>query len=126
MNEKPTLKYGFAALILMLSPAGQGVFAQTGIQTIGPYKVVMEADHSLPNHTVYRPEQIGRVKGKMPVLAFGNGGCANAGNAFKEYLSEIASYGLLVVANGPINDAPLPPGRPAAPRPPGEGRGAAG
>jgi hypothetical protein len=81
---------------------------------------------------VYRPENLAQVTGKLPVVAFGNGACANAGNAFENYLAEISSYGFLVVANGPIN--PAAPGRP--PRPgstpaqpgaggPGPGSGAA-
>jgi len=92
------------------------LLAQTMPETTGPYKVVMELDPSLPNHTIYRPEQLARVKGKLPVVTFGNGGCQNAGNAFREYLSEIASHGFLVTANGPIvAEPPRVPGRPAPP-----------
>jgi dienelactone hydrolase len=64
---------------------------------------VMEVVPSLPNHTVYRPENLAAVKGKLPIIAFGNGACGNAGNAFQYFLSEIASHGFLVVANGPID-----------------------
>jgi dienelactone hydrolase len=89
---------------------------QPAPETTGPYKVVMEMDSSLAEHVVCRPADLAVVKGKLPVVAFGNGACANAGNAFEFYLREVASHGFLVVANGPIDPAPLPAGRP--PKPP--------
>jgi hypothetical protein len=94
-------------------------------QTTGPYKVVMETVPTLPEHVVYRPENLKAVKGKMPVVAFANGGCSPAGNAFEFYLREVASYGLLVSANGVIDPAPMPAGRPPKPVPAAEpgGRG---
>jgi len=36
------------------------------------------------------------------------------GNAFETYLTEIASYGFLVIASGPIQSAFPPEGRPGA------------
>ena len=102
-----------AGFILLAGSYGELAVAQSAPETTGPYKVVMEMDPSLAEHTVYRPEQVGSVKGKLPVVAYGNGACANAGNAFENYLAEVASYGFLVVANGPIN--PAAPGRPPKP-----------
>ena len=32
----------------------------------GPYKVIIEGDPALPTHTIYRPEDLKAVKGKMP------------------------------------------------------------
>jgi dienelactone hydrolase len=69
----------------------------------GPYKVVMETDPLLPDHVIYRPDDVGAVKDKMPVVAFGNGSCNNAGNSFANYLAEVASYGFVAVANGLID-----------------------
>jgi dienelactone hydrolase len=91
-------------------------FGQSAPEVTGPYKVVMEADSSLPEHVVYRPANLAAVKGKLPIVAWGNGGCSNAGNAFEFYLREVSSHGFLVVANGPIDPSPLPAGRP--PKPP--------
>lgn len=92
------------------------VRAQSVPETTGPYAVEMIEEPSLPNHTVYRPLKMAGLKERLPVVAFANGGCANAGNAFREYLYETASHGFLVVANGPIDaHSPLPAGRPAAP-----------
>jgi dienelactone hydrolase len=67
----------------------------------GPYKAIMESDPSLPTHTEYRPADLA-VTGKMPIIAWGNGACVNAGNRFRSFLTEIASYGYVVIALGPI------------------------
>ncbi len=84
----------------------------------GPYLAIMEAAPGLPTHTVYRPAQL-EPAGKLPIVAWGNGACLNVGNSFRWFLSDIASYGYLVVAVGPINTtmphfppesmAPIPP-----------------
>jgi hypothetical protein len=113
MSDSRRILVGVASLILLGSSCAERAVAQSAPETTGPYKVVMEMDPSLPEHTVYRPEQVSRVKGKLPVVAYGNGACANAGNAFENYLAEVASYGFLVVANGPID--PKAPGRPPKP-----------
>jgi hypothetical protein len=56
----------------------------------------------------------------LPIVVWGNGACANAGNFFAPFLTEISSYGYLVIALGPIvqlNAAGFPPGPPVPPRP---------
>lgn len=69
----------------------------------GRYKAVMEADRSLPTHTIYRPADLGAVDaGALPIVAWANGACANEGDAFAPFLTEIAAHGYLVVAIGPI------------------------
>jgi hypothetical protein len=119
MRDSKYIQAGVAAFILLAGSCSERAIAQSAPETTGPYKVVMEMDASLPEHTVYRPEQVSRVKGKLPVVAYGNGACANAGNAFENYLAEVASYGLLVVANGPIDSkAPGRPPKPGQPFPP--------
>jgi hypothetical protein len=86
-------------------------------QGTGPYPAVMEVDPSLPTHTVYRPADLAALgKEKLPVVAWGNGACINAGNRFRFFLTEIASHGFLVVAIGPIGPASIEY-RPARPRP---------
>ena len=84
----------------------------------GPYKAVMEIDPGLPAHTIYRPDDLSALdNAHLPVVVWGNGACANAGNFFAPFLTEIASYGYLVIALGPIvelNAAGFPPG-PAVP-----------
>jgi hypothetical protein len=82
-------------------------------QTNGPYKVQEMMEPSLARHTVYRPVDLKAVKGKLPIMAFGNGGCSMIGNAFETYLTEIASYGFLVIASGSLQPTFPPEGRPS-------------
>ena len=93
---------------------GAIVVREPVFQTSGPYKVQEMTDPSLARHTVYRPIDLKAVKGKLPIVAFGNGGWLMIGNAFETYLTEIASYGFLVIANGPIQPSFPPEGRPNA------------
>ena len=88
--------------------------AKTPLGT-GPFKAIMEVDPILPKHTVYRPNDISAIgSAKMPIMAWGNGACAADGNAFRLFLTEIASHGYLVIANGPIGPdrAQFPPAMP--------------
>ena len=91
----------------------------------GPYKAVMEMDAGLPDHTIYRPDNLSALNGVgLPIVIWGNGACVNAGNSFSSFLTDISSYGYLVIALGPIvqrdtaGPAQPPPPAPAAPLPP--------
>jgi len=86
----------------------------------GPYKAVMEMDAGLPDHTVYRPENLSALNGAtLPLVVWGNGACVNAGNSFSNFLTDISSYGFLAIALGPIveRDAAGPAQPPTAPAP---------
>lgn len=94
----------------------------------GRHKAIMTTMASLPAHVVYHPAALARA-GKLPVIAWGNGACINAGNRFRYFLTEIASHGYLVLANGVManpalevgpqeNPAVRPPGSPPPPPPP--------
>jgi dienelactone hydrolase len=76
----------------------------------------MDSDPSLPTHTLYHPADLAAA-GKLPIVAWGNGACWNVGNAFRWFLSDIASYGYLVIAVGPIADNPMRMPLPMAPLP---------
>jgi dienelactone hydrolase len=100
----------------------------------GPYKAIMTTDPSLPAHVLYYPKELSRA-GKLPVVAFGNGACINAGNRFRYFLTEIASHGYFVAANGVMasdklevgpqeNPAVRPPGSVPPPPPSPEQRAA--
>lgn len=101
---------------------------QKGAPPSGPNKVVVEHDPGLATHTVYRPENLG--SSKHPLLVWGEGGCVKNGLTFPEYLSEIASYGFVIVADGPPVMMPAAgpggrgPGRGAPPDAAAAGRGA--
>ncbi len=84
----------------------------------GPYKAIMQSFPGLPGHTVYAPEDLaGLGAHKLPIVAWGNGACANVGNQFRWFLSEIASYGYIVISIGPIGPPSVestPMGEPGA------------
>ena len=70
----------------------------------GPYKALMASDSKLPMHTVFRPNDLNAFggKNKLPIIAWGNGACANSPWEHVNFLSEIASHGFLVIAIGPM------------------------
>ncbi len=89
----------------------------------GPYKAVMEMDSTLPEHTIYRPQDMSALNDvTLPLVIWGNGACVNAGNSFSNFLTDISSYGFVAIALGPIVDRsaagpPQPAAPPAAPAP---------
>ena len=128
---KPTV---FATLVFATQLSSADIAAYMPPETplgTGPYKAIMESDSSLPTHTEYRPKDLAALGSKkMPVVAWGNGACVNTGNRFRSFLTEIASYGYLVIAIGPIgpkemeaapmtNPAVAKPGQPPPPPPAG-------
>jgi hypothetical protein len=65
----------------------------------GPFNARYFTDASLPQHTIYAPKTV--IKGKkLPLIVWGNGACGANGAGFANFLTEIASYGFLIVANG--------------------------
>src|SRR3954467_853693 len=70
----------------------------------GPYKALMIQESSLPTHTVFRPKDMSafNAKNKLPIIAWGNGACANSPWEHVNFLSEVASHGFLIVAIGPM------------------------
>ncbi len=94
-----------------------------GAPPTGPHAVVIEHDQTLATHTIYRPAALG--PSKHPVLVWGEGGCAKDGLQFPEFLNEIASHGVVVIADGPPVGRTAPGGG-AAPGPRGGTPPAAG
>jgi dienelactone hydrolase len=83
----------------------------------GRYRAIKEEDRSLPDHVVYRPADLAALGGRaLPIVVWGNGGCAGDGAAQRQHLLDIASHGYLVIANGTIQSGPGAPPQP--PRPP--------
>ncbi len=70
----------------------------------GAYKAIMQTDSSLLTHTIFRPENLDAFgeKNKLPIIAWGNGACANSPWEHLNFLSEVASHGFLVIAIGPM------------------------
>lgn len=98
------------ALVLGGAQAGgsSAVGTESGERTVedggtGPYKAIAVGNSSILTHTIYRPKDLSAFgdREKLPILAWGNGGCANSNSGHQNYLSEIASHGFLIVAIGP-------------------------
>lgn len=70
----------------------------------GAYKTIMYTDAGLATHTIFRPKELSPFgeKNKLPVIAWGNGACANSPWEHVNFLSEVASHGFLVIAIGPM------------------------
>jgi hypothetical protein len=70
----------------------------------GDYSAIMYTDNSLETHTVFRPKDLKSFgkKAKLPIIAWGNGACANSPWEHINFLSEVASHGFLVIAIGPM------------------------
>lgn len=70
----------------------------------GAFKAVMVSDSSLAQFTIFRPSDMSLItdKTKLPIIAWGNGGCENSPRGHLNFLSEVASHGYLVIAIGPI------------------------
>lgn len=70
----------------------------------GAYPAIMYTDNSLTTHTIFRPKDLTVFgdKSKLPIIAWGNGACANSPWEHINFLSEVASHGFLVIAIGPM------------------------
>lgn len=70
----------------------------------GTYSAIMYTDNSLPTHTIFRPKDLSAFgkQNKLPIIAWGNGACANSPWEHVNFLSEVASHGFLVIAIGPM------------------------
>ena len=104
----------FLAFAVALA-TGVFCFAQTEQSQIienggtGPWKSVAIGDKSLPTHMIYRPENLKAYvaeNGKIPVLLYANGACANNSLEMSRLLSEVASWGYIAIAIGPYMDMP--------------------
>ena len=76
----PRLKSSLFAMAALLAAAAPiGALAQYVTQAVpesaalgsGTYKAVMEPAPGLPTHTLYRPADLGAVRGKLPIVAWG-------------------------------------------------------
>lgn len=73
----------------------------------GPFPSLIEVDPSLPDHVIYRPADLSKVgKGKLGLFVWGNGACADDATSSRLHLSQIASYGYLVIAPGKWRSGP--------------------
>jgi hypothetical protein len=66
----------------------------------GPYKVESGPAFGSPGHVVYRPADLAPFPGRdtLPVMVWGNGGCAINSTRYAGFLTTIASHGFVVLA----------------------------
>src|SRR5688572_1853923 len=66
----------------------------------GPYKVQSGAAFNSPGHVVYHPADLAPFPGKdtLPLIVWGNGGCAINSTRYAGFLTTIASHGFVVMA----------------------------
>src|SRR5450755_3994374 len=74
----------------------------------GPYKVASEGAFGSPGHLVFRPAALEAFpkKDSLPVMVWGNGGCAIDSTRYSGFLTTIASHGFLVLGTLPQEGAP--------------------
>jgi dienelactone hydrolase len=103
---------GAAACLALAAGMSQAAAVSKEIESLtvedggtGPCKAIMAQDASLPTHTIFRPRDLsaaGKAQDRLPIVAWGNGACANSPWEHVNFLSEIASHGFLVIAIGPM------------------------
>jgi dienelactone hydrolase len=69
----------------------------------GPYQVVSESAFGAPGLVAYRPAALEAFPNRdsLPVMAWGNGGCAIDSTRYGGFLTTIASHGFLVLSTVP-------------------------
>src|SRR6478609_3765696 len=73
----------------------------------GPYKVASEGAFGSPGFRVFRPTTLDAFpkKDSLPVMVWGNGGCAIDSTRYSGFLTTIASHGFLVMGTVPQEGA---------------------
>lgn len=124
---KSVMALGVAAALAAFGPmvsvegqvpaAGSALNRANGRPT-PPYVSIRSTEASLAGQTLYRPADLSALGNqKMPIVAYGNGGCiANGGAGAEALLLEWAANGYLVGAGGTFRDPQA--GRGAAPAAP--------
>ncbi len=100
----PALLFVAAAGLCGAQTQKSQIVAQGGT---GPLKAVVVSDASLPAFTIYRPADLKTATatcGRMPVILYANGGCANNNVEMRNLLNEVASFGYVAVAIGPYDE----------------------
>jgi dienelactone hydrolase len=73
----------------------------------GPYEVTSGPAFASPGHVVFHPADLDAFPSEdsLPVMAWGNGGCA-IDSRFTEFLATVASHGFLAVTTARVDGGP--------------------
>jgi hypothetical protein len=73
----------------------------------GPYAITSETAFGSPGHVVFRPTDLAAfpAEDSLPVMVWGNGGCAIGVGPFAGFVTTIASHGFVVVSTAAIEGA---------------------
>ena len=73
----------------------------------GPYKVTSEPAFGTPGYIVFRPANLDAFpkKDTLPLMVWGNGGCAIDTTRYSGFLSTISSHGFLIMGTVPQEGA---------------------
>jgi dienelactone hydrolase len=73
----------------------------------GPYQITSEKAFGSPGYLVFRPTTLDAFpkKDKLPLMVWGNGGCAIDSTRYSGFLTTIASHGFLVMGTLPQEGA---------------------
>ena len=73
----------------------------------GPYEVASGPAFGSPGHVVFHPAGLDAfpAEDSLPVMAWGNGGCAIDGTRYSGFLTTIASHGVLVLTTTAVEGA---------------------
>jgi hypothetical protein len=92
------------------NPAGSGTESPRGggaaTSGSGPYAAQSFLDPALPKHTIFAPKTPPAGNVSLPFIAWGNGGCGTDPTSFRNFLTEVASYGYVIAADGRAGGVP--------------------
>ena len=73
----------------------------------GPYQTMSEPTFGKPGLVVFRPSNLDAFPARdtLPVVVWGNGGCAIDSTRYGGFLSTIASHGFVVLGTAPVEGA---------------------
>lgn len=73
----------------------------------GLYKAEVVSDTTCPGFTIYRPQNLKAAvatEGRLPVILYANGACANNNLEIRYFLNEVVSHGYFAIAIGPYDE----------------------
>ena len=102
-KNKPLLLLAFLASFVGHAQIVKSKLIENGGS--GHYKSIATTEKSLPDFVIYRPENLAEAskkEGRLPVFVWANGGCMDSSIHQEKLLSEVASYGYVIVAIGAL------------------------